>query len=275
MKIIFTKSNWELSHLSLAEMCDRVAAAGYAATETNLPNLSASASEIRRCHEQAGLKLVAQMSTQGATVAEHLCSLEQRYLFAIETEPLFVNSQTSRDFFSLDEHLAIFEKGQELVARYDVPLRHETHRSRALYSVGATMQLLRELPELELTADFSHWVCVHESDLSEQTQSVERAMQAARHIHARVGYDEGPQVSDPRNPAYAAWMDLFLNWWQRICDMRRGAGDAYLTITPEFGPEPYMPLAGINAVPVADAWDCNLWMKTHLHQNLQRVEFDD
>lgn len=275
MKIIVTKSNWELSHLDLAEMCDRVAAVGFAATETNLPNLTVSAAEIRRCHAQSGLQLVAQISTQGSTAVEHMRSLEERYLFAIETEPLFVNSQTSRDFFAFADHVAIFEKGQELVARYGVPLRHETHRSRAFYAVGATRHLLEALPELEITADFSHWVCVHESDLSDQEQGVEVAMRAARHIHARVGFDEGPQVSDPRNPAYASWMDLFLNWWQRICDLRREAGDAFLTITPEFGPVPYMPLAGIQAVPVADAWECNLWMMRHLRHQLQRVQWDD
>lgn len=270
MKLIFAKANWELSHLPVAEFVARVAEAGYDATEIYLPARSESMSEIRALHAVAGLKIIAHISTDGVSPGEHLKSLEERYLRAIETEPLFVNSHTGRDHFAFDDSRRIFEAGEALVAKHGVPLRHETHRGRALFSAPATRAFLTSIPSLRLVADFSHWVCVHESDLSDQTAALDAALAAAGHLHARVGFDEGPQISDPRNPVHAPWLALFTSWWKRILQLRRDEGWEWFTITPEFGPAPYMPLRGVSPEPVGDAWEVNLWMLSYL-----RREFAD
>lgn len=165
-------------------------------------------------------------------------------------------------------NLDLFHLGEELAARHGVPLRHETHRGRALFCAPAALAFLRALPGLQLTADLSHWVCVHESDLSDQPVALEAALEAARHIHARVGFDQGPQVSDPRNPALAPWLERFLGWWNSIRDRRRAAGAGFLTIAPEFGPAPYMPLRGASPKPVGDAWEYNRWMLALLRRHL-------
>lgn len=199
---------------------------------------------------------------------DHLRSLESRYLRAVELDPLFVNCHTGRDHFSFRDSFKIFEKGQRLIQEHGVPIRHETHRGRALFSLPATRLFLHAIPGLQLTADFSHWVCVHESDLSDQPEDLNSAMWAAHHIHARVGFDQGPQVGDPQNPVYAPWLQLFTSWWTRIVRLRREEGLDYLTISPEFGPTPYMPLNGQSPLPVADAWEVNLWMLAYLRQEL-------
>lgn len=41
------------------------------------------------------------------------------------------------------------------------PVSHETHRGRYLCCPFATARLLRALPELRLTSDFSHWYIAH------------------------------------------------------------------------------------------------------------------
>jgi thioredoxin reductase len=71
---------------------------------------------------------------------------------------------------------------------------------RALFTAPLCHAYLQAVPGLRLTADFSHLLCVHESNLSDQPDAVEAIIAAADHIHARVGFCEGPQVSDPRNP---------------------------------------------------------------------------
>jgi sugar phosphate isomerase/epimerase len=268
MKLLFTKANWELSHLSVDEFVARVAAAGYDATEIYMPARAEPPAAIRAAHEAAGLKIVAHIATDGATPDEHRRSLEERYLRVLETGPLFVNSHTGRDHFSFDDSHRIFEAGQALVARHGVPLCHETHRGRALFSAPATLAFLTALPELRLTADLSHWVCVHESDLSDQPAALAAALAAASHLHARVGFDEGPQISDPRNPAHARWLALFTSWWRRVLELRRAEGREWFTVTPEFGPEPYMPLAGRSPEPVGDAWEVNGWMLDYLRREL-------
>ena len=148
--------------------------------------------------------------------------------------------------------------------RAGLPLRHETHRGRALFTAPAAAAYLQALPGLQLTADLSHWFCVHESDLADQPENVAATIAAAHHVHARVGFDEGPQAGDPRGEAFARWLELHLGLWRRIVAARKADGCAFLTITPEFGPAPYMPLLPLENVPVADAWAVNVWMRDRL-----------
>ena len=268
MHLLFTKANWELSHLSVRDFVERVAAAGYDGTEIYLPARTESTAEIRELHEASGLKIVSHIATEGTTPAEHLRSLEDRYRRAAELQPLFINSHSGKDHHSFADSLRLFEAGEKLVAEHGIPLLHETHRGRALFSAPAALQFLREIPSLRLTADFSHWVCVHESDLTDQPEAIAAAMHAAGHVHARVGFDEGPQISDPRNPAHAVWLERFTAWWKQILDLRRAEGREWFTITPEFGPEPYMPLAGASIHPVGNAWEYNSWMHQYLRETL-------
>lgn len=268
MKLLFAKSDWESAGLPLPEFVSRVAAAGYDATEIYLPSRRDSAGEIRSLHEGAGLQMVAHIATEGATPDEHLKSLEARYMRAVEVQPLFVNCHTGRDHFSFADGCRIFEAAETLADRYGVPILHETHRGRALFSAPRTGEFLEALPSLRLTADLSHWVCVHESDLSDQPENLAAALAAAGHIHARVGFDEGPQVSDPRNPAHAPWLRLFTSWWREIIRLRRVGSCEWFTVSPEFGPAPYMPLSGASPEPVADAWEINAWMLSYLRREL-------
>lgn len=271
MEILFTKANWEVSHLSVASFVDLAAADGYDVTEIYLPPRVESTAEIRALHDAAGLKIISQIVTEGRTPDDHLRSLKELYLRAVELNPLFINCHTSKDHFPFADSMRIFEAAEKLVAEHGVPIFHETHRGRALFSAPATLEFLRHLPNLRLTADFSHWVCVHESDLSDQPEALATAMQATRHIHARVGFDEGPQISDPRNPVHAPWLDRFTDWWKQILELRRAEGCEWCTVTPEFGPAPYMPLTGSSPDPVGDAWEYNLWMRNYLRQHLNPV----
>ena len=268
MDILFTKANWEVSGLAVRDFVKLAASAGYDGTEIYLPARSEKTADIRLLHETAGLKIISHIATEGSSPDEHLRSLEERYLRAVELAPLFVNCHTGKDHFSFADSLRIFEAGERLVSDHGVPLLHETHRGRALFSAPAALGFLSELPGLRLTADFSHWVCVHESDLSDQPAALTAAMQAAGHVHARVGFDEGPQISDPRNPAHQSWLERFTGWWQQILELRRAEGRQWFTITPEFGPAPYMPLCGASPQPVGDAWEINAWMHQHLRKTL-------
>jgi len=267
MEILITKADWEVSGLSVAAFVELAATSGYDGTEIYLPRRADHTKDIRALHDAAGLKIISHIATEGRSPEEHLRSLEARYLRAAELNPLFINCHTGKDHFRFADSMRLFETGEKLVAAHGIPIRHETHRGRALFSATATLEFLRHLPDLRLTADLSHWVCVHESDLSDQPAALAAAMQSTGHIHARVGFDEGPQVSDPRNPVHAPWLERFTGWWNQILELRRAEGREYFTITPEFGPAPYMPLNGPSPDPVGDAWEINLWMQRHLRES--------
>jgi sugar phosphate isomerase/epimerase len=268
VKIIAVKSKWERWEQPLRPFLEEAASAGFSATEIYIPAMAESPAECGRLHQQAGLALLAQIITEGTEVSDHIRCFEERYLKALDCGPLLVNSHSGRDIWSMEDNLRLFDKALELESRHGVPICHETHRSRALFSAPAARALLAARPELKITADFSHWLCVHESDLSDQQESVTAAVSAAWHIHARVGHSEGPQVPDPRVPEWRAWLNLSLGFWRRIADTRRAAGAAFLTITPEFGPPPYMPTHPATGQPLADAWELNCWMADFLRREL-------
>lgn len=272
MKIIYTKSSWEMSEAPLGSFLARARSDGFEAVEINLSGIDLPPAEIDRMVRDHGLKLVAQIITSGASPDEHRESLERLFAFAVETDPVLINSHTGSDVFPFEDSLGIFEHGCELSRRVGKPLTYETHRSRPTGSGPMTRKFLESLPAMRITADFSHWFCVHESDLSDQTDHVELAIRRSAHLHARVGFAEGPQVPDPLAPQWEEWTQLHLSLWRRIVETRKAAGEEFLTVTPEFGPPPYMPVEPHTGRPLADAWDVNVrffrWLQEHLGQEV-------
>ena len=185
----------------------RVTDAGWNATEIYLADRPEPRPEILRLHRGAGLDLIAQIATHGKTPAEHLTSLRENYQNSLECEPIAVNCHTGKDCFSFEDNRRLLEAAVELSEKGGIPILHEIHRGRALFTAPLCRDFIGAVPGLRLTADFSHLFCVHESDLSDQPEAVEAIIAASDHIHARVGFAEGPQVSDPRNPGYQEWLE--------------------------------------------------------------------
>lgn len=266
MKLLIAKSPWEVYDDPLARTVQRIVAAGYDAIEVDAFNRPEPVDVVRGVLRDAGLPVIVQIGGRGRTPAEQINTLEQRYIHGLAFDPLFFNSHTGVDHFGFDDNLRIFRRCAELEQRYGVPIVHETHRGRAMFSVPATLQYLRSMPGLRLTADLSHWFCVHESDLSDQEAALDEVLPRVDHVHARVGFGEGPQVSDPRNPLHAAHLARSCELWRRVVRHAAARDRLMLTMTPEFGPVPYTPLCGREPSPVSDPWEINLWMRDRLRQ---------
>jgi sugar phosphate isomerase/epimerase len=264
MQILFFRSTWGMELPSLEDRLLRIKKAGFDGVEMGAPENPKACAEARQLLDQLGLQLVVQQWTAGKSAAEHAASFEEQYERAVALKPLQVNSHTGRDYFSLEENLAVFDRATALEVTAGVPVVHETHRGRALFSTTATKALLQARPALKLTADFSHWCCVHESLLEDQQPAVERAIQRAYYIHARVGHSQGPQITDPRDPKWQPAMAAHLAWWQQIARHRREEGSQVLGICPEFGPPPYMVTVPQTGQPIADLWAVNSDMRDWL-----------
>jgi hypothetical protein len=139
-----------------------------------------------------------------------------------------------------------------------VLVNFETHRGRLLYEPNSTAEYLRQMPDLHLVADFSHWTVVTESMLGDYQESLELAQQRTRHIHARVGFSEGPQVPDARLPKWADTVNQFEKWWDVIV-----SSNPNMTVDPEFGPPDYQ-WVDANNEPLSDVEAVSLWMKDRL-----------
>jgi hypothetical protein len=149
-----------------------------------------------------------------------------------------VTSHTGKDYFSeaeADEH---FEFCVALEKELAIEVNHETHRARILYSPWVVPRILARHPELRLCADLSHFSNVAESGPHEPEMNKVVALLAprVRHVHARVGFEEGPQILDPRLPQWAPYLEGYMLWWRAIYEHSKLRGDLEFSSTPEFGP---------------------------------------
>jgi len=178
-------------------------------------------------------------------------------------DPLFINCHTGRDYFSFRENCTLIQTAMDFSRQSNIPVYHETHRGRFSYALHRMPDYLEQFPELELVADYSHWCAVSESMLSCQAHTLEKLLPNIKHIHARVGYEHGPQLPDPFVPACRPYLEQFSSWWRGILDHHRKQAQ-HFTICTEAGPVPYMPVNPANGKPLADQWIINTKMLQHL-----------
>lgn len=157
----------------------------------------------------------------------------------------------------------------ELAAKQGLPVSFETHRGRTLFNPWITVQILKELPSLRLTADFSHWCVVTERLLSTEEEELAQVIPHVDHVHARVGYDQGPQVPHPAAPEYQMALQAHSDWWKAIWQSQQQRGLAVSTMTPEFGPDGYLQAAPFGGAPVADLRQLNRWIGDRQRQQFQ------
>ena len=107
-----------------------------------------------------------------------------------------------------------------------------------------------------------------QSDLTDQSERIAKITNNVHHVHARVGFEEGPQVTDPQHPRWAGHLNRHTELWQAVVDVAKARGQDVLTITPEFGPFPYAHINPQTDTPATNIWAANLFIKQHLEQAL-------
>lgn len=268
MELIIGKSKWEMWDDPLDSFVFRAKKDGFRAVEIYLKSLKESIQQIQDLIARNDMLLVGQILTEGKTYQEHIDSLKSQFDLAYKLTPLIINAHAGRDIFAFEENIAIYKTLISLSNNSGIPIYVETHRGRPTYSVIETIKYLNELPELQITADFSHWTVVHESDLSDQGDALNLAIERSRYIHARLGFQESPQINDPRAPEWGGILELFFGWWERIIKKNISKGTNILIMTPEFGPPGYMPTLPYTNLPIADPWEVNVYMKNLISQRI-------
>lgn len=179
--------------------------------------------------------------------------------------PLYINCHSGRDYFSYEQNKTFIDHTVRLSAQTGITICHETHRSRILFAAPVARHYIDTIPELRITFDVSHWCNVSESLLDDQQETLDRTLLRVDHIHARIGYPEGPQVNDPRAPEWEPALQAHLHWWDKIVDAHRKANKR-ITILTEFGPPDYMPTLPYTREPLGDQWAINAYMMQLLRQ---------
>lgn len=174
---------------------------------------------------------------------------------------IFLTILAGCDAWPLEVSLDFFGRCLQVGREMEIDLNFETHRSRPTFNPWETKTLLEQLPDLRITCDFSHWCCVCERlVLDGETEILKLCARRTGHIHARIGYEQGPQVPHPAAPEYSGALAAHQRWWEVIWETQRDAGRTHLTMTPEFGPDGYLQSAPFTKAPVANLDEINRWM---------------
>jgi sugar phosphate isomerase/epimerase len=269
MKIDFFCPRWGCEHLTWDVFFGNVQAAGYNGVEIGFPHdmPSNEKKEIREGLLKHELKCIVQhWQTVDVDFNLHQSKFLQELYSLSSLNPLFINSQTGKDHFTEEQNIKLIRIAGKVSEETGVEILHETHRGKWSYAAHVTAQYLKKYPDIRITLDASHWCNVAESFLEDQPETILLALQHTNHIHARVGYPEGPQVPDPRDKLWANALQYHLQWWDEIIRIKRYSNTEYFTITPEFGPSPYTVLLPDTHAEIASQWDINLFMMNLLRK---------
>jgi hypothetical protein len=262
MKILFFCTNWGSELLPFEKFIFNAKEAGYDGIEMSLPlNDQKLKDKIIYSIQYAGLLFIGQhWETVTTDFDLHKKEYLNRLKNLIDGNPVFINSQTGRDIFNYRQNLELIKIALRFSIESGIPIFHETHRGKFSFAAHITKVFLEKNPQLRISADFSHWCNVAESLLDDQQEAINLAISRADHIHARVGFSQGSQIPDPRAPEWDNELNRHLGWWDKILKRAYNEKKNIFTITPEFGPFPYMTILPHSKQPISDQWEINSFM---------------
>lgn len=277
MNIKYLCTYWGCESQSAAAFLSNVIANNYNGVEINLPEdthfVAEFLSELKRIKDtiDPDFIFIAQqvLDTKAETVDDYIQRITKRLTYLTTLEPDYINSHTGKDYYDFSDNCKIIEVTEQISKASGILIWHEIHRGRFSFQLKTLADYLAIFPKLKLIADFSHFCVVAESVLEDQQDSLKKLYTNCIHIHARIGSSQSPQVNHPFAPEWQENLDRFMGWWQDIINVHEKRNKELITITPEFGPFPYMPQEPFTQKAVSNQWEINLQMKKYLQENLK------
>ncbi|MDF1628241.1 MAG: TIM barrel protein [Alcanivoracaceae bacterium] len=252
---------------SITDGAALAAEAGFQGIEAPAPRDDEELNELKQVLASNQLDYICEICTTGsyvperhATPEQHLLDLEDKIQRGLPLRPRFFNVMGGCDAWPLDIQINFFRRAKEIADQHGVLCSFETHRGRSFFNPWVTRDVLRALPDLSITCDFSHWVVVCERLMDSEWDVITEVADQAHHVHGRVGYDQGPQVPHPAAPEYLAALESHERCWEAIWSSQKKRGYQLSTMTPEFGPDGYLHCLPFTNAPVADLWQVNRWI---------------
>ena len=261
---------------NLEEAIARAKRSGFDGLEVNLRHPALTDLEPLRAIDAlkaSQLDLVIELISGGDYVPDlaispeqHMAELAEQLLRAELLQPERITLITGSDSWSNAVQDQFLEELLDLAENCSCPVSVETHRSRSLFNPWTIADRLERHPRLRLTADLSHWCAVSERLMTPELNLISAMADRVDHIHARVGHAQGPSVSHPFAPEADEALEAHRRCWALFIDSQMGRGVERPTITPEFGPDGYLPTLPFTGMPVADLLEINTTMAQWLKQ---------
>lgn len=278
MSIQLYRTAWGLigpdnRYASLSEFVDQTHADGYAGVEFPVFYLDDEPGEpedilrtLTTSFDELDMNYIALIATRPddwSSYEQHLASFESQCGVAQELGARKAAVHAGADSFGIERGQRFLEDCMRIAADHGIVPCFETHRARILYNPFTCAELLERLPALRLTSDLSHWLLVVDRIPTDIMELFDLASERSSHLHARIGHEKSPQVTVPDDPAWHKHVELHRRWWQISVDAHAANGDT-LSISPEFGPPPYMHAEPYTGAPSGDLFASNEWMRAQL-----------
>ena len=291
MKLVMAKTLWGVEGSGDDHQWDsmftRIASEGYSMVEcVSIFSYGGDAQFFRDLADKHNLGIIVQIHTSGGyfhdseyvycgsfQLEDHLRSVEKEIDIALQVKPAFINCHGGVDAWDHETQVQFLLGAMDIAKRKNVKIMFETHRQRIFCNPFQTRDLLRDdrlkdHPDLNLTADLSHWIVSCERQLHATNNSttrdpwwpelLEQVAQRTTLIHCRIGHPQGPQVPDVTDPLYHADVRAHLDMWTTIWNvLRKKETMAEMVCEVEHGPPPYLVTLPHTNQPVADLWKVN------------------
>jgi sugar phosphate isomerase/epimerase len=262
--ILIFATNWGYTG-SWKDFALKIKQLGYDGAELWYPDDAADRTELFSAFKAQDLSLGFLVGGSDRDFQKHLDQFKSSLEGAAAQKPVYINCHSGRDHFSMSQNAQFIDLTTKVSKSSGIPVYHETHRSRILYSAPVTAQFMDNHADLRITFDVSHWCNVHETLLDDQAETLRKTLDRVDHIHARIGHPEGPQVNDPRAPEWKDAVSAHFAWWDTVVSRKKKEGKQ-MTFLTEFGPIDYMPALPYTRQPLADQWEIN----THMLNTLRK-----
>ncbi|KAJ5105961.1 hypothetical protein NUU61_003308 [Penicillium alfredii] len=234
---------------------------GYSGVEVDLALLDPNSDyqRLREICDEVGLEIgvlvfsswpqYAAPRPVGLKAEHHLQRYREQLQLIRPLRPATINFHSGEDAWDIDESIKFYRGTIQVDKELGVSGRvfHETHRNRSLFTPYATQRIVEAVPQLRITADFSHWMvaCERLLDIGEGDRAMMDAIiPHVSHIHARIGTTQASQCPEPTNPAFEQERLCFERLWTKILQQQveQNGPEASIVFVPEYGPFPYHPI---------------------------------
>jgi hypothetical protein len=176
--------------------------------------------------------------------------------------------------FSIKDGAKYVRGWQAFCEKAKLPVTIETHRDCITTDMHYTLQLMEQVPEMQLCADLSHFVVGREFSWPVTTQvrsQIESILDRSMAFQGRVASREQIQLQISFDH-HREWFDLFAQWWEYgFSSWRQRAGqDACLNFLCELGPKEYA-MTGQDGYELSDRWQESLIIKQRIRTIWDRL----
>jgi hypothetical protein len=197
---------------------------------------------------------------------------------AVEMDAHLVSINAPYFPFTPEEGAEFVRRSLDIFKGTGVPAYFETHRLTLTTDMLYTLQVMDLVPEMELTADLSHYVVAREFPWPVDDfhlELMDRVLRRTASLQGRVASREQVQIQVDF-PQQQGWVRQFYEWWEQ--GMRywraRASESAVLNFLCELGPPPYA-ITGADGYELSDRWQEALAMKDRVRALWSQVARED